>query len=74
MTCDDCPKCDTCGAPVTTGLMAVFCPRAEQCEFWPEDEQSQELLREFKRQESERNARQTTLQNYIGSLGLSDQP
>lgn len=33
-TCDDCPRCDTCGAPVTTGLMAVFCPRKD-CEFMP---------------------------------------
>jgi hypothetical protein len=70
----DDPKCDTCGAPVETGMMAVFCPRAEKCEFWPEDEQSQELIREFRRQEAERNALQTPLQNYIGSLGSSDQP
>jgi hypothetical protein len=28
------PKCDKCGAEITTGLMAVFCPLAEQCEFW----------------------------------------
>jgi len=34
MSCDDCPKCDTCGAPITTGLMAVFCPRKD-CEFMP---------------------------------------
>jgi hypothetical protein len=32
---DDCPTCDKCGAPVTTGLMAVLCPFAEQCAFWP---------------------------------------
>jgi hypothetical protein len=31
---DDCPKCDTCGAPVTTGLMAAFCPRFRECEFY----------------------------------------
>ena len=30
----DDPKCDKCGAPITTGLMAVFCPYAEQCEFF----------------------------------------
>jgi hypothetical protein len=28
------PKCDTCGAEITTGLMAVFCPRGD-CEFMP---------------------------------------
>lgn len=31
------PKCDTCGAPVTTGAMALICPRREQCEFWNDD-------------------------------------
>jgi hypothetical protein len=30
------PKCDKCGAPITTGLMAAFCPRKEECEFWVE--------------------------------------
>lgn len=43
-----CPTCDTCGAPVTTGLMAVFCPRAEQCEFWPDDAPSQQFVREMR--------------------------
>lgn len=28
------PKCDKCGAEITTGFMAVFCPLAERCEFW----------------------------------------
>lgn len=28
------PRCDTCGAEITTGLMAVFCPR-QDCEFLP---------------------------------------
>lgn len=68
------PKCERCGVSVTTGMMAVFCPRAEQCEFWPDDEQSQELVREFRRQEAERNAQQTPLENYIGSLGVTCQP
>lgn len=35
---DDVPTCDKCGAPITTGLMAVFCPQADQCEFWVEDQ------------------------------------
>jgi hypothetical protein len=35
---DDGPCCDKCGAPITTGMMAVFCPRAKDCEFWPTDE------------------------------------
>ena len=34
MSEDDCPKCSLCGAPVTTGLMAAFCPRFRQCEFY----------------------------------------
>jgi hypothetical protein len=29
------PLCEKCGAEVTTGAMAMFCPRREQCEFWP---------------------------------------
>lgn len=34
MTCDECPICDTCGAPVTTSAMAVIC-RRKDCEFLP---------------------------------------
>jgi hypothetical protein len=30
------PKCDKCGAEITTGLMAAFCPRYKQCEFYVE--------------------------------------
>jgi hypothetical protein len=30
----DDPMCERCGAPVTTGAMAVFCPR-QDCEFIP---------------------------------------
>ena len=40
------PRCDKCGAPITTGMMAVICPHAEQCEFWV-PEQS-EFLRELR--------------------------
>lgn len=43
--CDECPKCEQCGAPVTTSLMAAVCPRAERCEFWPPDQESQEFIR-----------------------------
>jgi hypothetical protein len=32
------PKCDRCGAPVTTGLMAMMCPHARQCVFVDGDE------------------------------------
>lgn len=32
-----CPTCDKCGAPITTGAMALICPHREQCEFWPEE-------------------------------------
>lgn len=28
------PTCDKCGAPITTGLMAAFCPLGKECEFW----------------------------------------
>lgn len=28
------PHCDTCGAPLTSGLQAVMCPRGRACEFW----------------------------------------
>jgi hypothetical protein len=51
MNCDECPKCDRCGAPVTTGLMAVFCPRAEQCEFWPDHPESVAFVRELRQQD-----------------------
>lgn len=27
--------CSACGLACTTGAMAAFCPRADQCEFWP---------------------------------------
>lgn len=36
MNADD-PKCETCGAEITTALMAVFCKRGSACEFWPEE-------------------------------------
>lgn len=26
----NCPTCDTCGAPITTGAMAILCPRRER--------------------------------------------
>jgi hypothetical protein len=28
------PCCDKCGAEITTGLMAAFCPKGKECEFW----------------------------------------
>lgn len=31
---DDEPRCDKCGAPITTGLMAAFCPNGKGCEFY----------------------------------------
>lgn len=34
MSDDDDPKCDKCGAPICTGLMAAFCPYGKECEFW----------------------------------------
>lgn len=32
-----CPTCDTCGAPVTTGMMVIICPRRMRCEFYDHD-------------------------------------
>lgn len=49
------PTCDKCGAPVCTGIMAMICPHAEQCEFWPEDPDSQEFVRQWR----ERHVNQT---------------
>ena len=31
------PHCDKCGAEITTGMMAAFCEKLEECEFWPAD-------------------------------------
>ena len=34
------PKCDKCGAEITTGAMALFCEHGKDCEFWvPEVEE-----------------------------------
>ena len=33
----DGPRCDKCGAPVETGLIAVFCPHGDDCEFFVEE-------------------------------------
>ena len=41
------PLCDRCGAEITTGLMAVFCPLAEECEFWVPEQA--EFLRELRK-------------------------
>jgi hypothetical protein len=32
------PKCDRCGAPITTGMMALMCPYARQCALVDGDE------------------------------------
>jgi hypothetical protein len=39
----DCPKCDKCGAPITTGSMAVFCQFARECAFVEDDDQWQSV-------------------------------
>lgn len=42
------PRCDKCGAEITTGLMAAFCPLVEECEFWvPEQAEFLHELREL---------------------------
>lgn len=28
------PRCDTCGAPLVSGMQAALCPRGRGCEFW----------------------------------------
>ena len=38
MSTTDDPKCDRCGAPITTGMMAMMCPHARQCAFVDDDE------------------------------------
>lgn len=39
------PCCGKCDAPLTTALMAVYCPRRDECEFWPDDDQGREFIR-----------------------------
>ena len=34
----ECPKCDKCSAPITTGLMATMCPHARACALVHDDE------------------------------------
>jgi hypothetical protein len=49
-TCEDedcTPICEKCGAPITTSAMAMICPRKEQCELYPSDEESRKFIREF---------------------------
>jgi hypothetical protein len=35
---NDDPVCEKCGAPITTGLMALMCPGRQECEMWPKDD------------------------------------
>ncbi len=28
------PRCDKCGAPLTTGFIAMFCPFKQECAFY----------------------------------------
>ena len=44
---DECPHCNNCGAPITSGLMAAMCPHCEKCEFWPDHEDGQEFMDEL---------------------------
>jgi hypothetical protein len=37
------PKCDRCGAPITTGMMAMMCPHGRQCAFVDDDEHWQTI-------------------------------
>jgi len=42
------PKCDKCGAEITTGLMAAFCPLGEKCEFWPDTPEGVAFINRFR--------------------------
>lgn len=44
----DDPKCGKCGVAVTSSMMAFYCPRVEQCEFWPEDKPGQDFIRKLR--------------------------
>lgn len=33
-TSSEVPRCDKCGAEITTGLMAAFCEKGKDCEFY----------------------------------------
>lgn len=37
---DSTPLCPRCGAEITTGLMAVYCPQGDSCHFFPDDNTS----------------------------------
>lgn len=39
------PTCDKCGAEITTGLMALYCPKGIECEFYPDDPESRAFLK-----------------------------
>lgn len=40
---DDEPKCDRCGAPITTGMMALMCPHGRQCAMVDDDDHWQQV-------------------------------
>lgn len=45
--------CEKCGAEITTGLMAVFCPKKQECEFWPQDVESQKFILDLRADQRE---------------------
>lgn len=54
----DGPTCDTCGVPITTGFLAFICPMKERCEFFPDDEDGQRIIREVWASETETEGEQ----------------
>ncbi len=34
---DETVRCDKCGIEITTGMQAMLCPKADDCELWPHD-------------------------------------
>lgn len=45
---DEGPHCDTCGKEMCSALMAAFCPRHRECEFWPHDPDGDEFMQDMR--------------------------
>jgi hypothetical protein len=56
-TGQDSPKCDKCGAEITTGFMGFFCPHGSNCDLWPKDSPDDVQLLAYRHWEAEMKAR-----------------
>lgn len=45
---DEDPICDKCGAPIDTGAIAAICPHGKECEFYPDDADSQAFVEQLR--------------------------